>query len=128
MAGTKRIYAPEFFSKPPLILSQNMAQERLIQKYQETIETYGTALAALAKHALAVSRGKKIQPVDGGFEFPYSWGEDLPIHNMLQVISDPEAGKFVVRLLQPRPVSVVKTEGHVPDEQKRMEDAELAGI
>lgn len=122
-----RRYAPEFFSKPPLILSQNMAQERLINKYQETIELYGNALAALAKHALAVSRGKKIQPIDGGFQFPYSWSEDLPIHRMLQVVEDVEAGTYVVRLLQPRPVSVVKTEGYVPDEQKRMEDTELAG-
>ena len=118
---------PGFWVKPPPIMVQNMAQERLINKYQETIELYGNALAALAKHAAGLKKGKRINTVDGGFSFPYSWSEDLPIHRMLQVVEDTEAGTYVVRLLQPRPVSVVKTEGYVPDEQKRMEDSELAG-
>ncbi len=116
---------PDFFTKPPPIMLEQLGQARLIVRYESLLESWSRVLASLAKHAGDVSRGRRIQPVAGGFSFPYGWQEDLPGMCDLNIVEDQDSKLIVVRLLEPTP-RLTKADGTgwiVPDEQKRAEDA-----
>ena len=124
------IPASGFFEKPPPIMVQNMAMERLIAKYESLLESQVKVLACLAWHSKDVAKSsKKFRSVPGGFTIPHAWQESLPMTVDLNINEDHTSGVIAVRLLEPehRKTTVDDTGWTVPDTQKRMEDAELAG-
>lgn len=120
----KIINPSDFFVKPPPVMIQNMAQERLIRKYESLLESQVKVLACLCMHSNELRRAMKVKQVAGGFAIPHNWQEDLPMTVDLNIVEDHEAGQIVVRLMEPehRKTSVDNTGWTAPDEQKVMED------
>lgn len=119
-----RIITPEFFNAPPPIMLRQMAQERLIARYESLLESWSRVLAALAQNAGDMRR---VNAVRGGISFPYAWTANLPAQFDLNVVEDADEKRVVVRLLTPAPRAVAsdatRAGWQVPDEQKRAEDA-----
>ena len=97
-------------AKPPGVMLEHLAQMRLIQRYESLLSTYAKVLSCLAKHANDVSHGRRIQPVPGGFSFPYGWQADLPAMCDLNVVEDEQEKTIMVRLLEPTPRIVIPAE------------------
>lgn len=122
-----RILTPDFFRPPPLVVQQNLAQEKIIQDYRNVIDVQTKILSALCWHARELSRGKKVGLVPGGFTVPFNWCTDIPPDRIeLLVEGVPDAGLLSARLLEPRVRERLKFQGEAPDEQKRLEDETLA--
>lgn len=115
----------QFFIKPPPIMLQQLAQERVISRYESLLETWSKVLMSLAKHANEIRT--RVRPVGGGFSLPYGWQEDLPGACDLGITEDPEARLIIIRMLEPTPrlLTPQNTGWEIPDEQKRTEDASL---
>jgi hypothetical protein len=122
------VLPPGFFTRPPPMVVRLAALERVVQKYEEQLAQQVKILASLALHASDLARGKKVKLVPGGFAVPFSWQADIPSVCDLNVEDDRESGQMTIRVLGPSPrlQGPDLTGWHVPDEQKRAEDEELA--
>lgn len=122
-----RILTPDFFRAPPLVVQQNLAQERIIEEYRNALDVQTKILSALCWHARELIRGKRVGTIRGGFTVPLAWYADIPPDRTdLHVHGDPASGLLSARLLEPVQREKIKFEGEVSDEQKRMEDELLA--
>lgn len=106
-----KIYAPEFWQRPPTVLERMQGLESLVGKLQDQLALQVKVLASLAAHSVDVNRGKKISPVEGGFSFPFDWQAEIPGICDLNIVEDREAGKIVVRICDPSPRPVQSDPG-----------------
>lgn len=131
----RRILTPGAFgngrpTKPPHPLLLMRAQTRLIDRQDSILESWSKALCMMARHGSDVAAGRGIKAVPGGFAVPWEWQGDLPFECDLNIVEDADERLLVVRLLSPSPrvqpatSATFEREGwHVPDEEKRAEDA-----
>ena len=112
--------------KPPMIMLEHLAQERLIDRYQNMLQSWSLVLISMAQHAGDIEKGRGIKAIPGGFKLPYNWQVDIPTECDLNVIEDEEDKSIVVRVLGPS-ARIRKPDDSgwiVHDEEKRAEDAQ----
>lgn len=113
--------------RPPNIMLEYLAQQRLIERYESLLESWSRVLCALAAHASELERGKKVRRTEGGFKIPHKWQADLPPVCDLNVVEDEETGEIVVRLLTPSPrVRQADTDGWVVPNEDAVAERESA--